>query len=451
MISNQTSDQISNQITNQDYQLRRQALLSALKPNSIAIIPAADEVTRSNDTEYPFRQNSDFFYLTGFTEPKAFLILSNKRSFAADGVSSILFVQAKDETAEIWHGRRLGVDKAPSTLLVDQAHAIDDIDKVLPGLIDGHEQLYYELDTNPKADKQVLRAMSECKNAPKQSKTAPPAIIDISYTLHDMRLHKSEAEIQIMQKSADISCEAHIRAMQVCQPNMYEYQLEATILHHFAMNGARHPAYNTIVGGGENACILHYTENQDRLQSGDLVLIDAGAEYQGYAADITRTFPVNGKFSPAQIEIYELVLKAQMTSIDMLVPGSTITDAMKCAVSVITQGLIDLGILQGTVLENIEQENHRAFFMHGLGHYLGLDVHDVGTYKVNGNDRPLAPGMVLTVEPGIYISEKADVPEKYKSIGVRIEDNIVITEQGNRVLTNNVVKTVTEIEALMAQ
>lgn len=435
-----------------EYQSRRKALFDKIERNSLVIIPSAQEVTRSNDTEYHFRQNSDFFYLTGFTEPNAFLVLSNKAldSEKVSSIESAIFLRPKDEFAEVWHGRRLGVTNAPSQLMIGTAYSIDDVDTILPDIIDGHEYLYYSLGENLEADAQVQKALGECKNAPKQSKTAPHSIVDVNAIIHEMRLLKSSQEIAVMQQSADISCKAHAAAMQLCAPGVYEYQLEATILHYFAMHGARHAAYNTIVGGGDNACILHYVENQDKLVNGDLVLIDAGSEYQGYAADITRTFPVSGHFSPAQKAIYNLVLKAQVASISELVPGATIPNVMETAVTIITQGLLDLGILQGELASCIANGAHKAFFMHGLGHYLGLDVHDVGTYKEVGRDRALEAGMVLTVEPGIYISKNAEVPSQYRGIGVRIEDNIVITAQGNEVLTSKVPKSIDDIEALMA-
>lgn len=432
-----------------EFAARRSRLLSIMPANAIAIVPSAQEVTRSNDTEYPFRQNSDFFYLTGFNEPDCFLVLSNKGEAQSQQKFSTLFLRPKDEFAEVWHGRRLGIDAAPNALMIDEAFAIDDIDEYLPALIDGHDFLYYSLGDSPYADDIVQEAMSLCKNAPKQSKKAPASIVDVSNILHKMRQVKSAYEIALMQKSAQISCEAHKAAMRFCKPGVFEYQLEATILHSFAMQGARHPAYSTIVGGGDNACILHYVENKDVLNDGDLVLIDAGSEYQGYAADITRTFPVNGRFSEAQKDIYELVLNVQLACIDQLKPGVSIAQAMQSAIKMITQGLLDLNILSGDLDSCIKREAYKPFFMHGLGHYLGLDVHDVGNYKENAKDLPLEIGMVMTVEPGIYISKKADVPEQYKGIGVRIEDDIVINASGNEVLTSAVPKSVKDIEALM--
>jgi len=441
-----------------EFQQRRASLLSQCEPNSICIVAASSLVTRSNDTEYLFRQDSDFWYLTGFNEPNAFLVLSNNGFFKYTGetpviekkTSSIIFVQASDEHAEIWHGRRLGVDNAAMKLGTDLAYDTDDVDEELVDIINGHEHIYFSFDAEPLVESTISAALAECRNAPKQSKVAPSNMHDIQPLLHAMRLLKSDAEIMIMQRAADISAMAHVRAMIFCQPGRFEYQLEAEIHHEFAMQNARSPAYGTIVGSGENACILHYTENADELSSGDLVLIDAGCELEGYAADITRTFPVNGKFSPVQKELYQLVLDSQQAALAQLKPGNTISQAMQACVRVLVEGLVELGILSGSVESNIEKETWRKYFMHGLGHWLGLDVHDVGIYKINAMDRPLEVGMVMTVEPGLYIPASANVDEKFKSIGIRIEDDIVITVGGNHIMTSKVPKAVNEIEALMA-
>lgn len=434
-------------ITLSEFQERRARLLSQCEPNSICVIAAHRLVTRSNDTEYSFRQNSDFWYLTGFNEPEAVLVLSNKPD---NTVSSVIFVQESDAHAEIWHGRRLGVSNAVNKLGIDAAFDADDVDEQLSELIDGHAHIYFSLDADPQIEATINMALAECRNAPKQSKLAPSTIHDIQPLIHAMRLLKSEAEIAIMQRAADISAMAHVRAMLFCQPSKFEYQLEAEIHHEFTMQGARHPAYGTIVGGGVNACILHYTENECQLASGDLVLIDAGCELQGYAADITRTFPVAGKFSEVQKSLYQLVLDSQKAALAELKPGNTISQAMRACVRVIVEGLVELGILTGSVEANIEQETWRQYFMHGLGHWLGLDVHDVGIYKIKGVDRPLAAGMVMTVEPGLYIAETAKVDPHFKGIGIRIEDDIVITQDGNHVMTSKVPKEINEIEALMA-
>ena len=440
-----------------EFQERRARLLSKCANNSICIIAASSLVTRSNDTEYPFRQNSDFWYLTGFNEPDAYLVLSNKPTSKTKAGksgkqhSSVVFVQASDEHAEIWHGRRLGVALAASKLGTDAAFDVDEIDDLLVDLIDGHEHIYYSLDAEPRVDATISMALSECRNAPKQSKLAPSSVHDIQTILHEMRLIKSKAEIELMQRAADISAMAHVKAMLFSQAGKFEYQLEAEIHHEFTMQGARYPAYGTIVGSGENACILHYTENADALRSGNLVLIDAGCELEGYAADITRTFPVDGNFSDVQKQLYQLVLDAQIAALACLKPGSTISAAMLACIRVVVEGLVELGILSGSVEANIEKETWRKFFMHGLGHWLGLDVHDVGIYKIDGKDRPLEVGMVMTVEPGLYIPASAKVDDKFKGIGIRIEDDIVITEGGHYVMTSKVPKEIKQIEALMAK
>jgi Xaa-Pro aminopeptidase len=436
------------------FEARRQQLMAQCAPSSIVILPAASQVTRSNDTEYPFRQDSDFWYLTGFNEPEAFLILSNaivsnNPKPNSENVS-ILFLQPKDPHAEVWHGRRLGEEAAPSKLSIDEAYSIESIEDLLPDLLNGHDNLYFCLGKYPEADGIVQTAIANCKAAPKQAMIAPPTLIDVSPMVHEMRRIKSSDELQVMAEAASISADAHKRAMRFVRPGVFEYQLEAQLHHEFAMRGAKYPAYGTIVGSGNNACILHYTENSDQIEDGDLVLIDAGCELEGYAADITRTFPSNGRFSPAQKALYQLVLDSQLAALAQLTPGNTIADGMQACVKVIVAGLIELGILQGELEELIEQEAWRPYFMHGLGHYLGLDVHDVGIYKVDGQDIALEPGVVITVEPGLYISEASDAPKKYRGIGIRIEDDIVITESGHDILTHGVPKTIEEIEEWMA-
>jgi Xaa-Pro aminopeptidase len=434
-----------------EFSERRRTLLSQCEPNSLCIVAANSLVTRSNDTEYPFRQSSDFWYLTGFNEPEAYLLLSNKGSSDKQADISYMFVQPTDAFAEVWHGRRLGVEAAKKALHVSHALDVEEIDEYLADIIDGHQHLYYSFDDRPAVESTISLALAECRNAPKQTKLAPSNIHDIQPLIHGMRLIKSDAEISVMQEAANISCQAHRRAMQFSAPGKFEYHLEAELHHEFAMNGARYPAYGTIVGSGDNACILHYTENCSELHDGDLVLIDAGCELHGYAADITRTFPVNGKFNDTQKKLYQLVLDSQKAALDVLIPGKTISEAMQVCVRVIVDGLLELGILSGTLESNIENETWRAFFMHGLGHWLGLDVHDVGIYKFNGEDRPLEAGMVMTVEPGLYIPESADVEQRFKGIGIRIEDNIVLTEAGHRNLTKNAPKEIDDIEALMAK
>ena len=433
-----------------EFSSRRQALLTAMQANSICVVPAAHLVTRSRDTEYPFRQDSYFHYLTGFPEPEAWLILSNQleQEPKSKGLS-ILFCLDKDPAAEIWHGRRFGPKAAKHEFGFEMAFSLDDLDEKLTDLVDGHQNLYFAQGHSPEADAQIFSLLEELRAAPKQSRAAPGNIVDVRPILNEMRLLKSPAEAELMRAAAKISCAAHIRAMQFSQAGRFEYQLQAEIHHEFAMQGAKDPAYGTIVGSGDNACILHYTENLDELKSGDLVLIDAGCELQGYAADITRTFPVAGRFSPAQKQLYQLVLNSQLAAFELIKPGSNIKTASEKAISVITAGLIELGILQGELEKNITQQNYRKFFMHGLSHWLGLDVHDVGNYKINGIDRPFEPGMVLTVEPGIYIPADAKVDKRWRGIGIRIEDNLLFTESGHENLTAAAPKLVDDIETLM--
>ncbi|MDO6568628.1 Xaa-Pro aminopeptidase [Alteromonas sp. 1_MG-2023] len=440
-------------ISAQEFIARQDRLLAKCLPNSVCVIPAAGLVTRSRDTEYLFRQNSDFWYLTGFEEADAWLILSNHPRYGESYRAMVCL--PKDKDAEIWQGRRLGAEAALARFSLDEAFELSELGDALLESLQGQDHLYFALGENDNADTQVNsadaqinRALATLRNAPKEA-LAPTSITDVRPILHEMRVFKSACEVAMMKAAAEITASAHKRAMQYAKPGCYEYQLEAELHHEFAMAGARAPAYSTIVGSGENACILHYTENLSQIQDGDLVLIDAGAEFQGYAADITRTFPVNGKFSKPQRDIYELVLKAQESVLAMLGPGITLPDAMTHSAEVITEGLVDLGVLKGSVAENLDDKAWQQFYMHGLGHFLGLDVHDVGNYKINGQDRLLKPGMVLTVEPGIYIASDSDVPEQYKGIGVRIEDDVVVTATGVDILTADVPKTVQDIEALM--
>lgn len=431
------------------FQLRRQRLLAQLQPNSVCVIPAALELTRSRDTEFPFRQDSDFYYLCGFPEPQAWLLLTNHPRYG--GQHTALVCRDKNPTAEIWHGRRIGAQAARSAFGLDAAFELDQLDEVLAEYLDEQQHLYFAQGHNDEADHQVFAILAQLRAAPKQSKSPPTSLIDVRPLVHEMRLFKSDYELELMGRAAEISVAAHKRAMTVAKPGCYEYQLEAELQHQFAMQGARYPAYSTIVGSGDNACILHYTENSDEITDGDLVLIDAGCEYAGYAADITRTFPVNGRFTEPQRQLYQLVLDAQLAAMTLLKPGNTLKQATDLCIQVLTEGLLELGLLQGELNQNIEDKSWHQFFMHGLGHWLGLDVHDVGMYKIDQQDRPLAPGMVLTVEPGLYIAADAKVEQKWRGIGIRIEDNIVITAQGHINLTAAMPKSVADIEQLMAE
>lgn len=429
-----------------EYQTRRSAILAQMLPNSVCVIGSAQLVTRSNDTEYVFRQDSYFWYLTGFSEPNSALFLLKD----AQGLTrQVLACQPKDELAEIWHGRRLGCVAAVAQLGVDEAFSSEVLAPTLKQLLSGVDSVYslFSQALQTTIDSCIL----DLKQVPKKGEFAPSQKIDCQAWLDALRIIKSPAELALMAHVGDISAQAHCAAMSVCRPGMNEFELEAQIQFEFAKQGARQPAYTTIVGGGNNACILHYTENNQALTAGELVLIDAGGELEGYAADITRTFPINGVFSDDQAALYQIVLDAQLAAIELLQPGTLITDANQAVIEIITQGLIELGILSGSLADNIENLTYRQYFMHGLGHYLGLDVHDVGAYSIAGKACPLQPGTVMTVEPGIYIAPGSPCPERFHGIGIRIEDNIVITATGNRVLTDKVPKTLSGIETLMAQ
>ncbi|WP_072569828.1 MULTISPECIES: Xaa-Pro aminopeptidase [unclassified Enterobacter] len=433
-------------MTQLEFLRRRQALLAQMAPASAALIFAAPEVTRSADSEYPYRQSSDFWYFTGFNEPQAVLVLIKSDDTHNH---SVLFNRLRDKTAEIWFGRRLGQEAAPEKLGVDRALAFSEINEQLYQLLNGLDVVYHAQGEYAWADEIVFAALDKLRKSARQNLTAPATMTDWRPMVHEMRLFKSAEEIEVMRRAGEITALAHTRAMQVCRPGMFEYQLEGEILHEFSRHGARFPSYNTIVGSGENACILHYTENESEMRDGDLVLIDAGCEYQGYAGDITRTFPVNGKFTPAQRAIYDIVLESLETALQRFRPGVSIQDVTADVVRIMITGLVKLGILKGEIDQLIADNAHRPFFMHGLSHWLGLDVHDVGVYGAD-RSRVLEPGMVITVEPGLYIAPDADVPEEYRGIGVRIEDDILITEDGNENLTASVVKKADDIEALMA-
>ncbi|WEP48910.1 Xaa-Pro aminopeptidase [Cronobacter dublinensis subsp. beijingensis] len=433
-------------MTQQEFLRRRQALLAKMAPASAALIFAAPQATRSADSEYPYRQSSDFWYFTGFNEPEAVLVLIKSDETHSH---SVIFNRLRDKTAEIWSGRRLGQDAAPAKLGVDRALAYNEIDEQLYQLLNGLDVVYHAQGEYAYADNIVFAALDKLRRGSRQNLSAPATLTDWRPWVHELRLFKSPEELAVMRRAGEISALAHTRAMQKCRPGMYEYELEGEILHEFTRHGARFPSYNTIVGGGENGCILHYTENESQLRDGDLVLIDAGCEYRGYAGDITRTFPVNGKFTPAQRAVYDIVLESLETALRLFRPGTSIQDVTGDVVRVMVKGLIGLGILQGDVEQLVADNAHRPYFMHGLSHWLGLDVHDVGFYGPD-RSRILAPGMVITVEPGLYIAPDADVPEAYRGIGIRIEDDIVITETGNENLTASVVKSADDIEALMA-
>ena len=429
------------------YSNRRERLLTSIPNNSVVLVPAAVELTRSRDTEYPFRQDSDIFYLTGFNEPDALLILSKDNS---GDTASLLLCRPKDQLAEIWQGRRLGPEHAKAVLGLD-ALPNTELENELLKALNQKNTVFYAQGTYASFDAKVADTLATLRRYPKRGYVAPTVQQDLRPVIAEMRLFKDEAEIQLMRQAGLISANAHKRAMQAAKAGVWEYQLEAHILHEFAMHGARFPGYNCIVGAGENGCILHYTDNSSQLKDGDLVLIDAGAEYQGYTADITRTFPANGKFSPEQAAVYQVVLNAQYAACAEVKPGNKFKDALDAACLELTKGLLDLGILQGELEQLLKDNACKAYFIHGLGHWLGLDVHDVGAYKLAGEERPFAAGMILTIEPGLYIPTGSPCDSKWWGLAVRIEDDLLVTAEGHDNLTESVPKEIAEIEALMAQ
>ena len=421
--------------------------MGLVEPNSIAIIPSAREQLRSRDTEFHFRQDSDFYYLSGFSEPDAVLVLIPGRRHG----QFVMFCREKDPDMELWNGDRAGPDGACADYGADDAFPVGDIDDILPGLIEGRERVYYSMGRSAGFDRQIMGWVNSIRSKEAAGAVPPGEFNDLNHMLHDMRLSKSAAELRLMRRAADITARAHQRAMRQCRPGMYEYQLEAELQHEFLTSGARHPAYLSIVGSGANGCTLHYVANSAKMRDGDLVLVDAGCELDYYAADVTRTFPVNGRFSPPQRALYELVLRAQEAAIAEIRPGNHWNQPHDASVRVITAGLVQLGLLRGKVANLIKRKAYRDFYMHRVGHWLGLDVHDVGDYRVGGEWRLLEPGMVMTVEPGIYVApQNRKVAAKWRGIGIRIEDDVVVTRDGCEVMTAKAPKTVEEIEALMA-
>ncbi len=429
-----------------EYARRRKALMAQMEPNSIAILPAAAVAIRNRDVEHVYRQDSDFQYLSGFPEPEAVIALIPGREHG----EYVLFCRERNPEREQWDGLRAGQDGAVRDFGADDAFPISDIDDILPGLIEGRDRVYSAMGSNPEFDRRLMEWINVIRSKARLGASPPNEFVALDHLLHDMRLYKSAAEVKVMREAAEISARAHVRAMQACRAGLHEYSLEAELDYEFRKGGAKMPAYGSIVAAGRNGCILHYQQNDAPLKDGDLVLIDAGCEIDCYASDITRTFPVSGQFSAEQKAIYELVLKAQEAAFAVIAPGKHWNHAHEATVQVITEGLVELGLLKGEVSELIESEAYRAFYMHRAGHWLGMDVHDVGEYKVGGQWRVLEPGMALTVEPGIYIgADNPNVAKKWRGIGVRIEDDVVVTRQGCEILTSGVPKTVAEIEALM--
>jgi Xaa-Pro aminopeptidase len=433
-------------MTKSEFAKRRQRLIEIMGPDSIAVLPNAKVSTRNRDVDYLFRSDSNFHYLTGFDEPESVLVIVPGRPHD----EYILFCRERDLEKEIWDGYRAGQEGAIEKYGADDSYPYSDLNDILPGLLENKQKVYYTMGNVPSFDHRLIEWLNHLRNASRQGKHSPYEMIELDHILNELRLYKSSAEIKAMRYAAEVSAKAHVRAMEFTSVGKWEYEVEAEIIHEFMKSNCRSPAYPSIVGGGENGCILHYIENDHKLKNNDLLLIDAGAEYDYYAADITRTFPVNGKFTPAQKALYTIVLDAQKAAIAEVKPGNHWNQPHEAAVRVITEGLLGLGLLQGELEQLIHDESYREFYMHRTGHWLGMDVHDVGDYKVGGQWRLLEPGMVLTVEPGIYIRDPEHIHKKWHFIGIRIEDDVLVTKTGHEVLTHGVPKEIDEIEALMA-
>jgi Xaa-Pro aminopeptidase len=427
-----------------EFERRRRQLMRMVGAGGIAILPAAPVRMRSRDVEHRFRQDSDFYYLTGFAEPDAVAVLVPGRPQG----EYLLFCRERNPDKELWDGSRVGQEGAVEEYGADDAFPIDDIDDILPGLIEGCGRVYYTMGMYSDFDTRIADWVNSLRSGTSRGMHTPHEFVALDHLLHDMRLYKSRSEISAMRKSAKIAVAAHKRAMQVTRPGLYEYEVEAEFRHEFRRNGAW-TSYNPIVAAGGNACTLHYVDNSAVLQDGDLLLIDAGCELDYYASDVTRTFPVNGRFTPEQRAVYEIVLEAQLAAIEKTAKGNHWNDPHDAAVRVITKGLKKLGLLDGTLPKLIKDGAYRPFYMHRTGHWIGMDVHDVGDYKVGDEWRVLESGMVTTVEPGIYIPNKRNIPKKFRHMGIRIEDDVAITSKGPEVLSRGLAKYPDEIEALM--
>ena len=431
-----------------EFRRRRRQLMGMMGPNSVAILPTSREAVRNRDVHHPFRPDSDFYYLTGFAEPEAVMVLVPGRAHG----EYILFCREKDPAKEIWDGYRAGLEGATADFGADDAFPISDLDDILPGLLEERERVFFAMGTDPALDKRVSDWVAQVRARARAGVQGPIEFLALDHFLHEMRLYKSRAEVATMRRAARLSAAAHGELMRRVEPDMYEYQLASIFSHHCEMHGARELAYPSIVGGGNNACVLHYVENSEPLKAGDLVLVDAGCELECYASDITRTFPVDGRFSEPQAQLYQLVLDAQAAAIDKVRAGNHWNDPHQAAVRVLTKGLLKLGLLRGTLANALKSEAYRRFYMHRTGHWLGMDVHDVGDYKIDGHWRLLEPGMVLTVEPGLSIPRGAKgVARKWQGIGIRIEDDVLVTRGDPDVLSRDVPKEIDRIEALMAR
>ena len=426
------------------YKNRRNNLKDLIPENSVLLIPGADTQYRNADSSFPFRQDSNFYYMSGFCEPASLMAIVNNK----DGINSIVFVPPKDKLKEIWDGYRAGPIGAVEDFLFDKAFDNTHIDTMLPDILHGSEQVLYPIGKKPGFDQKVIDWTTAASSKDRHSKSIN--IMDASSLIGNIRLIKDDHEIDLIRKACDISAEAHIAAMKAVKEGDSEQNIEGLYIHEFSKRGARYPAYNPIVAGGENACVLHYVENNQMLNDSDLLLVDAGCEYEMYAADITRTFPVSGKFSEEQLKVYEIVLEAMNAAIDCVKEGNSVMKPQEISEKVITKGLVKIGLLEGDPEELHKSGAYKDFYMHKIGHWLGLDVHDAGDYMEGSDFMKFKPGMITTIEPGIYISSSMDVDDKWKGIGVRIEDDILVTKDGNENLTKKVPSDPHEIESLMS-
>ena len=429
-----------------EFKKRRKALMQQIGLGNIALIASASNQTRNRDVEFPFRQDSDFYYLTGFSEADSLAVFIPGREQG----EYILFCKEYDEKKALWEGAHAGLEGATKHYQADDSFPIDDMAEILPGMLENKSKVFYPMGRDSELDHQILEWITHLKKQSRNGISAPGELVSLEHILHEMRLIKSAAELKLMRRAAEVSCKAHKRAMKICKPGLYEYQIESEIIHEFMQQGLRYTAYPSIVAGGKNACVLHYVDNEDKLKKNDLLLIDAGVECDHYAADITRTFPVSGKFSLAQKQLYQLVLDSQHAAIEHIYPGAPWNNAHDASVEVLTKGLVKFGLLKGRVSKLIKDEKYKQFYMHRIGHWLGMDVHDVGDYKVAEKWRLLEPGMVLTIEPGLYIPVDAEkVAKQWRGIGIRIEDDILVTQDGYEVLSHAIPKEIDEIETLM--
>jgi len=434
-------------ISAQTYARRRRQLMRMAGDEAIVVIPAAPERIRSRDTHYPYRQDSDLWYLSGFAEPEAVLVLIPGRKHG----ESLLFCRERDPEREGWDGPRVGPEGAVDALGMDDAYPIDDLDEILPGLLEGRTRVYYHFGRDTEFDLKLIGWVNRVRAQVRMGAQPPHEFLELGHLLDEMRLFKDREELKLMQRAADISIEAHRAAMRAAKPGCHEYELQAELERVFRRHDAE-PAYASIVGAGDNACVLHYRDNRAQAKDGALVLIDAGAEYRGYAADITRTFPINGRFTRAQRALHDLVGDAQRAALAQAQPGVPYEVGHVAAVETLTEGLLRLGLLKGTLEKNLAEGHYKRFYRHKTGHWLGLDVHDVGEYRLDGESRVLEPGMVFTIEPGLYIaSDDKTVHEQWRGIGIRIEDDVLVTKDGHQVLTDGLARSAGEIEAFMAE